>query len=332
MQNKTEQKNVEHFDYLDGWRGCAILLLLVGHFFPIPGINFARVGVDLFFVLSGLLMCRLLFIKKVPIKVFYLRRIARIFPAFFFYVFLTLTYFFFTNQVIDLKETITASLFIYNYFLDQIGQPAMPFGHIWSLSVEEHTYLFLTGIAFVCRRQEWNARTFLSIAALISFLFGCYYWWRFGEEFYSIWCRSEVASFGIIFSGALLLHFSTRAKPTLSLPKLLICVCGIVVFNWWSMPNLVKNFLAVGLIAFLLNNLENAPRIVRHILSIAPLRYLGLWSYSIYLWQQVFYLAHHRTNMPAWQALTFALIFGLCSYYFVENPARHYLNRRWNRI
>ena len=79
--NITEKMPDQHFDYLDGWRGLAIAFLLVGHFFPVPGINFGRVGVDFFFVLSGLLMCRLLFIKEVPIKTFYKRRIARIFPV-----------------------------------------------------------------------------------------------------------------------------------------------------------------------------------------------------------------------------------------------------------
>jgi len=70
-----------HFDYLDGWRGVAVILLLIGHFMPVPGINLGRVGIDFFFVLSGLLMTRLLFIQKTPLPLFYRRRIARIFPA-----------------------------------------------------------------------------------------------------------------------------------------------------------------------------------------------------------------------------------------------------------
>lgn len=70
-----------HVGHLDGWRGLAIATLLVGHFFPVPGINFGTVGVNLFFVLSGLLMGRLLFEKQEPISRFYRRRIARIIPA-----------------------------------------------------------------------------------------------------------------------------------------------------------------------------------------------------------------------------------------------------------
>lgn len=70
-----------YLPYLDGWRGLAIFFLLAGHFFPLPGINFGAVGVNLFFVLSGFLMARLLFVDAVPIPTFYRRRAARIFPA-----------------------------------------------------------------------------------------------------------------------------------------------------------------------------------------------------------------------------------------------------------
>ena len=70
------EQNSQHFDYLDGWRGLAIIFLLIGHFYPVPGINFGHFGVNLFFVLSGLLMSRLLFVKSVPIPLFYKRRIS----------------------------------------------------------------------------------------------------------------------------------------------------------------------------------------------------------------------------------------------------------------
>ena len=57
----------EQLSYLDGWRGLAILLLLVGHFLPVPGVNLGAIGVRLFFALSGFLMVRLLITQRVPI-------------------------------------------------------------------------------------------------------------------------------------------------------------------------------------------------------------------------------------------------------------------------
>ncbi len=75
-----------HLDYLDGWRGLAILLVLQGHFMVIPGWHSGRMGVDVFFCLSGLLMSRLLFQRRVPLGTFYKRRLSRILPAFLLYL------------------------------------------------------------------------------------------------------------------------------------------------------------------------------------------------------------------------------------------------------
>ena len=73
-------------DYLDGWRGMAIALVLQGHFFPLSGFESGYLGVDIFFCLSGLLMSRILFVQRVPLATFYKRRISRIFPVFLLFV------------------------------------------------------------------------------------------------------------------------------------------------------------------------------------------------------------------------------------------------------
>ncbi|TIU24619.1 MAG: acyltransferase, partial [Mesorhizobium sp.] len=67
--------------YLDGWRGLSIALVLIGHFFPVPGINLGVLGVEFFFVLSGRLMGEILFIERFPLKKFFKRRFSRIYPA-----------------------------------------------------------------------------------------------------------------------------------------------------------------------------------------------------------------------------------------------------------
>ncbi|TIX35964.1 MAG: acyltransferase, partial [Mesorhizobium sp.] len=67
--------------YLDGWRGLSIALVLIGHFFPVPGINLGVMGVEFFFVLSGRLMAEILFVERYPLKAFFKRRFSRIYPA-----------------------------------------------------------------------------------------------------------------------------------------------------------------------------------------------------------------------------------------------------------
>ena len=55
------KSELSRVDYLDGWRGIAILLVLMEHFFGVREINVGRMGVDVFFVLSGMLMSNILF-------------------------------------------------------------------------------------------------------------------------------------------------------------------------------------------------------------------------------------------------------------------------------
>ena len=84
---------------LDGWRGIAILLVLQAHFLPINYIHTGRFGVDVFFVLSGLLMSNILFVKRTPLKIFYVRRISRIFPVFFVFVITVYLFSYFVNNL-----------------------------------------------------------------------------------------------------------------------------------------------------------------------------------------------------------------------------------------
>ncbi|MBC7404199.1 MAG: acyltransferase [Cytophaga sp.] len=331
MENQTSKPDDQHFDYLDGWRGLAIVFLLIGHFFPIPGINFGRVGVDFFFVLSGLLMSRLLFIKKVPIKTFYQRRIARIFPAHFAYLILILCYFLLAGKEINWSETLMAGLFINNYFPGEIGHAVMPFGHIWSLSVEEHTYIGLSLIAIGVRQRLLNVQYTIGILVLISIVFGVSYWYLYTPQKleYELWGHSEVSAFGILFSAFLLLLFKKIKIPTLPTafyPALILL--GLACY-WWSVPLPIRGYIGVGLFAFVVNALPTAPSIVKNILSMRPLKMVGIYSFSIYLWQQVFYLAHHREGLPSSIALLLSLCCGVTSYYLVENPFRRYLNTRW---
>ena len=69
------------FGYLDGWRGIAIAMVLISHFLGDLG-SYGRMGVDVFFVLSGLLMANILFVKRMPLSKFYKRRFSRVFPVF----------------------------------------------------------------------------------------------------------------------------------------------------------------------------------------------------------------------------------------------------------
>jgi peptidoglycan/LPS O-acetylase OafA/YrhL len=86
MRNGSQYTHSARLSALDGWRGLAILGVLFDHFVTKSGINLGRFGVELFFVLSGRLMAEILFVQKMPLNVFFLRRFSRVYPALFVFV------------------------------------------------------------------------------------------------------------------------------------------------------------------------------------------------------------------------------------------------------
>lgn len=318
----------EHFDYLDGWRGLAISFLLIGHFFPVQGINLGAIGVNLFFVLSGLFMSRLLFIKRVPLALFYKRRISRVVPATFVFLIAVYSLSISFGKEVSLRETVFAALFINNYFPGEPGKAVMPFGHIWSLSVEEHSYILLGLLSLLVRRRMLSAGFLTATVSAAFAVATTYYFMQPGLSPF-IWLRTEVAGYGIFISACVAMFFSNRKLPEMPwfvYPTLI----GIgIVLHWWSIPAPIRHIFGVASFALAVNLLGIAPHVIKAALSLSILKRLGLWSFSIYLWQQPLYLLVHRDGMNPWLALSIALLLGIGSFYLLERPAREYLNRRW---
>lgn len=321
-----------HLDYLDGWRGLAIVFLLVGHFFPVPGINLGVVGVNLFFVLSGVLMARLLFIQQVPISLFYKRRISRIFPAVLVFVVLVVLVRLAAGARVDWAEVLAAVTFVNNYFGGVRGAAAMPFGHFWSLCVEEHSYIALSLIAIVARRTLAGATFMVVAGALVTCAFAVYYAQPVapGQPSSTLHLQSEAAAFGIFVSAALLLCLQGRALPRLpALAYAALAGMGVAL-HWWSVPGPLSAVAGVATLALTVNLLFNAPPSVHAALSFGPLRQLGLWSFSLYVWQQPFYLLSRHQGWPAIAGLALAMGCGVASFYLIEKPARAWINRKWH--
>src|SRR6185503_4239118 len=137
---------------LDGLRGISILMVLFGHltgtrnFLPrefgrITG-DLGNLGVRVFFIISGYLITSLLFHEiekrgRVDLKGFYIRRVFRIFPAF--YAYLAVIGAAAALGLVHLGrwDAVAAATYTVNYVPDR----AWVVGHIWSLSVEEQFYL-----------------------------------------------------------------------------------------------------------------------------------------------------------------------------------------------
>ena len=151
---------MQHIQYLDGWRGLAIALVLEGHFLGALPIDAGRFGVDVFFVLSGFLMAGLLFVQRQPLPLFYKRRVSRIVPAF---VLFTLTSYGIAlalGRATSVSEVLSTLAFLRTYYPlpPDIWHAGLPIGHLWSLNVEEHSYVFmsaLVALGLLRGREQW---------------------------------------------------------------------------------------------------------------------------------------------------------------------------------
>lgn len=319
----------ERKDYLDGWRGLAILLVLESHFVKILPLNAGRLGVDLFFCLSGFLMAGILFIQRQPLQKFYKRRISRIFPAFTVFVILVFLLSLMSGVQTSWGEFVSTLFFWRTYTPAQPGiwGSPVPIGHLWSLNIEEHSYVLMS-LILLCGIRRGRDAWVLLLIGLSCLVMGVAYV-KLGDRA-PHWgvIGTEVAASHLFLSSGYRLW---RERVGLRVPSwmpLLALLVGVYCYSslapWWA-SSLVSPFV----LAFAVNHLSDIQPWFRQALSWQPVRQVGIWSFSIYLWQQPFY--HHMSSIPggAWVALCAAGLAGVMSFYWLEQPCREWLNRTW---
>jgi peptidoglycan/LPS O-acetylase OafA/YrhL len=140
---------------LDGWRTVAIGAVLISHAnvtmtslgFSRQAISVAawgRLGVDLFFAISGYLICGRLLAEReaagsISLKNFYIRRLFRILPLYYGYLAVLVALAVFAGVAVT-KTEIVSSIFFYRNYVPMSA--SVYTNHFWSLAVEEHFYLF----------------------------------------------------------------------------------------------------------------------------------------------------------------------------------------------
>jgi len=328
----------QRLPYLDGWRGIAIICVLVGHFFPVPQINLGHFGVELFFVLSGRLMAEILFIKKQELSEFFRRRFSRIYPALLVFVALTIIPASHSSAILHTKralaeipDAVAALTFTMNY-VEAIFTRGSIYTHTWSLSVEEHSYILLAILAVIVRRRVALANMLIIAASMLCIVNGYVNFSILHLADYQVYWRTDVRAASIFLSAATCLTFhmlkvSERLKATLSIA----CLPIALLLFWTAIPEYVRYSLATLALALSVNSLEAAPAVLRRGLSIKVFTGIGLISYSLYLWQQPFYSAANAVRdrlglVGIVVLLAAAFVAAVGSYFFVEQPARKAIN------
>jgi len=168
---------------LDGLRAVAILLVMSFHY----QLNyFGWAGVQLFFVLSGFLITRILWMEKFKderlwprFRKFWVRRTLRIFPLYYGYlIFLGATFLFFHFPAYYRTFIPYLATYTINYTRLMPGWLVNPlFTHLWSLSIEEQFYLIFPFFILLCPPRVIRYGMILIILAspLVRYWLGIYY-------------------------------------------------------------------------------------------------------------------------------------------------------------
>jgi peptidoglycan/LPS O-acetylase OafA/YrhL len=291
-----------HIPELDGIRGIAILSVLFYHlfWFPSPGGNWngvplaiwkvaqvGWVGVNIFFVLSGFLITRILLDQKKQANYFsrfYKRRILRIFPLY--WLALGFIYFHYENS----SPFVLVSVFFLSNISSVFGiVPCYP--GLWSLSVEEQFYLFWPQVIKRCSFSKLRTVAILiciisSTLRGLSVMLPKFYW-----AFVTLGSFDGFA-FGVLLaisywetqSGKLALRsFSMRCFLILLLAVLFGSKCGILtrqkLLGEMFLPTLIY-LASVALMAFCISE-RDSPKL--KLLSKGFLPHWGRLSYAAYL-------------------------------------------------
>ncbi|WP_375208358.1 acyltransferase family protein [Hyphomonas jannaschiana] len=336
---------------IDGLRAIAVLSVVIYHcdiFLNerqiFPG---GYLGVDIFFVISGYLITKIvsdaISEKSFSYANFYDRRARRILPAFITVALTSSIAGFFLLSAGAMKEfsgsVLSAIAFSSNFYFwgldDYVAEPSKlrPMLHTWSLAVEEQFYFILPPLLallhflFPKRVKE----LFLTVA-LASFAWAVYLsrvdiksaFYLIPTRAWELGVGSLIALYGVRWVN----DGHSRLKKIIhwTMPVLgLSMVVGSIFLISEETPH-PSEYTAISVIGTgILLVFSEGKTPVGQLLSIGPARWLGLVSYSFYLWHwPVIVFAKYQTQlpMPSWAWAIVSLFAAAISYYLIEKPLR----------
>lgn len=320
---------------LDGLRGIAVIIVILAHFnnhwhfeFLSILVNAGIFGVYIFFVLSGFLITTLLLREKkqhqnISLSKFYKRRILRIVPLSWLYVLVTILI-----SVIAQKPALRENFWIPSLYLvniSGIGALSYNFLHYWSLSAEEQYYLIVPPFM---RYRPKQIKVILFI--LLIFTFSIRFLGHYSSSlFVSVLMDISRNMDGLLIGSILALFYSTgkikikqsllKWRGAINIASLLI----LILLNHETNYVLLKVFanhtfysIIIGFVILL--NLQVHEDYSFRFLNSKILSQIGVISYSIYIWQQLF----SSDIIPFPTPINFLLTFVVAwlSYHYFEKP------------
>ena len=335
---------------IDGLRAIAVLPVILFHG-AVPCFSGGFIGVDVFFVISGFLICSLLQ-KEIStgtftLKRFYERRAKRILPILFFVIAATIPFswiYLLPSEMVSFSKSIVSVLtFTSNiFFWSETGYwdaavDLKPLLHTWSLGIEEQFYIFFPILLIVLFKFNKKLIPISILLLTIASLFAAQRTTLRAPDanFYLLPTRSWELGIGALISTNFvgLKSFISRFErkrlvfETLNAVGLLAILYSIFVFDEHTPhPSLVTLIPTLGTGLILLCGSEDT--LVKKFLSAKYITLIGLISYSMYLWHKpIFAFVRHKNleepHFTVFILLTLVVIvISYLTWKYIETPFR----------
>lgn len=333
---------------LDGLRAVSILLVIFAHsrwFLPpiVTTTSFFKYvvgngthGVAVFFVISGYLITTLLireFNKEgtVSLKRFYFRRSLRIFPPFYFY--LAVMAVLWAVRIIpeDWPSFLASLTYTWAYYPKAQGYFIT---HTWSLSIEEQFYLFWPLMFVLLHRKDrliqvswWMILLFPPLRVLLYFVAPNLR----GHEFYMVHGWMDTMMVGCLLAllrqQSAFERWTSRFLNIFTVSAMMLIAFYLIPIAISTLPKTLGTVLALTIaptiVAFCIGGtmiylIDTKHRLILDAFNNPVIRHIGVISYSLYLWQQLF-MSDRLSLLPYGYVLMF-----LCaevSFWLIEKPS-----------
>ncbi|ODU50476.1 MAG: hypothetical protein ABS92_02925 [Thiobacillus sp. SCN 63-374] len=336
---------------IDGLRALAVLPVVLFHA-HVPALSGGFVGVDIFFVISGYLICSIIASElqhgNFSIIRFYERRCRRILPALFAMFAIVVGIAFFVLLPPDMmgfcRSLVAATFFVSNIFFWRSSSyfdgasEFKPLLHTWSLGVEEQFYIFMPLILFSIAR--WSKFRFAPWLLALSVLSLALSVWGLTHAptatFYVLPTRFwELAVGALVALGLSNRPISRTAREVIGVVGFGMIIYSITMLSEESpFPGWNALFPCLGAAAIIYAG-RSGDSVVSGFLSTTPLVFVGKISYSLYLWHwpllslAKYQAARELSPMETAAVLMVALLAAIASFRYVETPFRqksHFFN------
>lgn len=333
---------------INGLRAWAVIAVMLYHF-KIPFFNGGFIGVDVFFVISGFLMTKIIMTgidnKNFSIINFYLARAKRIIPALVILCVVTLIvgYLFLTiSEYTKMAESVRSAVMFksnllfksqFNYF-DDIALNRWLL-HTWSLSVEWQFYLFLP-VFLVVTSKFFSKKTVISLVVLLTVVSFALCMKKvynpnpvIPSAFYSFHYRSwEMLAGGLIWIFAPHKYIKESLRKVMEYTGLVLFILSVLFIKKDTLwPSLFTFLPVIVACLIIISNRQDS------ILTNNKLfQWFGNNSYSIYLyhWLMVMLVTYLGFNDKIYTliGIILSIILGELSYRFIEIPAKQFFNKK----